>query len=87
MKSEKIIKEKLPHAMPEDLKKAIFSDEKVKELWDKVTPIGKNEFICWVTSAKLSETRERRIKRTCEELLEGKRRTCCWPGCTHRYKK
>jgi hypothetical protein len=29
-------------------------------------------------------TRERRIRRTQEELEEGQRRPCCWPGCKHR---
>jgi hypothetical protein len=29
-------------------------------------------------------TRKRRIRRTEEELEEGLRRPCCWPGCKHR---
>lgn len=55
-------------------------------LWDDLTPLARNEFICWVISAKKEETREHRIKRLCEELLEGKRRPCCWIGCSHRDK-
>jgi hypothetical protein len=50
--------------------------------------MARNEFICWVEDAKLQMTRERRIRRTQEELEEGQRRPCCWPGCsqprTHR---
>ena len=34
--------------------------------------------------AKQKKTRERRIRRTVEELEEGQRRPCCWPGCKHR---
>jgi uncharacterized protein YdeI (YjbR/CyaY-like superfamily) len=76
--------EKLPHTMPKDLEIALNRDKKVFELWQKVTPLGKNEFYCWVTSPKQRATREKRIRRTVEELLEGKRRPCCWPGCPHR---
>jgi hypothetical protein len=76
----------LPHTLPADLRKALATP-KIKELWESLTPLGRNEFICWVTSAKLATTRERRISRTREELLEGKRRPCCWPGCPHRTDK
>jgi uncharacterized protein YdeI (YjbR/CyaY-like superfamily) len=74
------------HKMPADLQKAIISQPKVKALWDDITSLARNEFICWVEDAKKEETRARRIRRTCEELLEGKRRPCCWPGCSHRLK-
>ncbi len=72
--------------MPEDLKKSILSDSKVLKLWEDITPLARNEWICWVQSAVKVETRERRIRRTNEELLEGKRRPCCWAGCIHRKK-
>jgi len=74
----------LPHRIPKDLSQKINSSHNIKKLWDDITPLARNEFICWVTSAKKQETREKRIKRLCEELLEGKRRPCCWPGCSHR---
>jgi uncharacterized protein YdeI (YjbR/CyaY-like superfamily) len=74
----------LPHTLPDDLYRAICADPHVETLWQSITPLAKNEFICWVESAKKPETRVKRIKRTCEELLEGKRRPCCWPGCPHR---
>ena len=74
----------LPHKIPADLKKAVASQPKVAKLWSDITPLAQNEFICWVLDAKKPETRERRVRRTCEELLEGKRRPCCWPGCSHR---
>lgn len=75
------------HTMPNDLRKAIFADEKVSELWEDITPLARNEFICWVENAKAIETRARRVRRTTEELLEGKRRPCCWIGCIHRDDK
>jgi hypothetical protein len=54
------------------------------EAWLDITPLARNEFICWVDDAKQKTTRGRRIRRTKEELEEGMRRPCCWPGCKHR---
>lgn len=81
------ISEGTAHKMPADLKKALLSDKKVLALWEDITPLARNEFICWVENAKQFDTRNRRIKRTTEELLEGKRRPCCWIGCVHRKDK
>lgn len=75
------------HDAPEDLRAAIRADSAVLALWEGLTPLGRNEFICWVESAKRPETRQRRIARTCEELAEGKSRPCCWAGCIHRTDK
>ena len=75
------------HEAGEDLQTAVRSDPEVLALWQSLTPLGRNEFICWVDDAKQPKTRQRRIQRTCEELLEGKRRPCCWPGCIHRTDK
>lgn len=75
------------HKMPADLRKALAADAKVLALWADITPLARNEFICWVETAKQFETRKRRVKRTCEELLEGNRRPCCWIGCIHRTDK
>ena len=75
------------HEAQEDLRKAIVSDLTVFDLWQKLTPLGRNEFICWIDDAKQATTRQRRIQRTGQELLEGKRRPCCWVGCIHRSDK
>lgn len=75
------------HKMPADLKKKLISDKKVLQLWEDITPLARNEFICWVEDAKQEKTRARRVTRTAEELLEGKRRPCCWVGCIHRTDK
>ncbi len=74
------------HKLPNDLKGALSSSNELCNLWKDITPLARNEFICWVENAKLIETRKRRVRRTCEELMEGKRRPCCWAGCTHRKK-
>jgi hypothetical protein len=75
------------HTAGADLESAVRSDPAVLALWQRLTPLGRNEFICWVDDAKQPATRERRIRRTGEELLEGKSRPCCWAGCIHRTDK
>lgn len=72
------------HNMPTDLRKGLMGSKAALAAWDDITPLARNEFICWVISAKKPETRKRRIRRTREELIEGKRRPCCWAGCLHR---
>ncbi|CPS15049.1 Uncharacterized protein conserved in bacteria [Mycobacteroides abscessus subsp. bolletii] len=72
------------HRVPADLRAALIANPTALALWQDITPLGRNEFICWVEDAKQEATRERRIRRTQEELEEGKRRPCCWPGCKHR---
>lgn len=72
------------HDVPSDLKKALTASEKVRALWNGLTPLARNEWICWTTYVKTEETRKEHVKRVCEDLLKGKRRPCCWPGCKHR---
>lgn len=72
------------HKLPADLKKAISSVPKVKELWEDITPLAKNEWVCWVTSGKKLETRGIRIEKALSKLKSGMRRPCCWSGCPHR---
>lgn len=72
------------HELPSDLSVELVSSEAALAAWHDITPLARNEFICWVEDAKQQQTRERRIRRTREELEEGVRRPCCWPGCSHR---
>jgi len=72
------------HRAPTDIRKILASKKEVKAVWEDITPLARNEWVCWVESAKKLETRERRIRIMCENLLAGKRRPCCWVGCTHR---
>jgi uncharacterized protein YdeI (YjbR/CyaY-like superfamily) len=72
------------HELPADLREALIANTTALEAWKDITPLARNEFICWVEDAKRETTRERRIRRTQEELEEGQRRPCCWPGCSHR---
>lgn len=84
MKNSKEIAGGVVHEMPADLRKALVGSKTVKELWNGLTPLARNEWICWVTSVKKDETREEHVRRVCEDLLNGKRRPCCWAGCKHR---
>lgn len=75
------------HEAGADMQAAVRADPAVLALWEALSPLGRNEFICWVDDAKQAKTRQRRIERTREELLEGKKRPCCWAGCIHRTDK
>lgn len=75
------------HDMPADLKKAITSDPKVVSIWESLTPLARNEWICWTVTVKQQKTRNEHVARVKAELLEGKRRPCCWIGCIHRTDK
>ena len=72
------------HKLPADLLKVLIANPTALDAWKDITPLARNEFICWVEDAKQKMTRERRIRRAPEELEEGQRRPCCWPGCRHR---
>ena len=69
---------------PGDLRETLVANDVALEAWKDITPLARNEFICWVEDAKQQKTSESRIRRTKEELEEGMRRPCCWPGCSHR---
>jgi len=75
------------HKVPADLYVALTSDSKALGLWESLTPLARNEWICWVTFVKKDETRKNHIRRTVSELKEGMRRPCCWLGCIHRTDK
>ncbi len=75
------------HPLPADLKKALTADPKALALWEDITPLARNEWICWVVSVKQPEKRQEHIKRVRSELKEGMRRPCCWYGCVHRKDK
>ena len=72
------------HVVPKELRIVLMSNHLVKIKWDDITPLARNEWICWIISAKKQETKDRRMKILCAKLLAGDRRPCCWAGCTHR---
>ncbi len=74
------------HTLPKDMKEALLIDSKLTIVWNSLTPLARNEWICWTTSGKKPETRQHHVVRLLEDLKRGKRRPCCWPGCPHREK-
>jgi len=72
------------HMVPGDLRKALVSAPAALAAWEDITPLARNEWICWTTSVKKPETRKNHVERTVAELIEGMRRPCCWAGCIHR---
>lgn len=75
------------HDLPDDLKKALKADPKALTAWEDLTPLARNEWICWTTIVKKKETRDDHVRRVVEQLKDGDRRPCCWPGCPHRNTK
>ncbi len=75
------------HALPPDLRKALISDAKALTAWEDITPLARNEWICWTIFVKKAETRKEHVERVRKELKEGMRRPCCWLGCFHRTDK
>lgn len=72
------------HMLPADLRKALASDSKILAKWNDLTPLARNEWICWITYVKQTKTRQEHLQRAISDLKAGKRRPCCWPGCPHR---
>lgn len=75
------------HKIPADLQVALVSDGTALERWESLTPLARNEWICWTVTVKQQKTRDNHVKRTVKELTQGKRRPCCWAGCIHRADK
>ncbi|MFZ2151708.1 MAG: YdeI/OmpD-associated family protein [Minisyncoccia bacterium] len=82
--SKKGISHGVVHKVPADIQKLLTSTPKTLTIWEDITPLARNEWICWVESAKQKETRARRMRIMGENLGAGKRRPCCWAGCVHR---
>ena len=85
--SKKAISGGTVHTLPSDVRKALTSDSVARAEWEDLTPLARNEWICWVTFVKKDETRKEHITRLINELKEGMRRPCCWLGCIHRTDK
>ena len=75
------------HTVPVDVQNALISDSKALAAWEDLTPLARNEWICWIIYVKKNATRKEHIHRLVNELKQGKRRPCCWLGCTHRTDK
>lgn len=75
------------HTVPTDMRTALLGNKAAHAVWETLTPLSRNEWICWVISVKKAETRKDHVRRVITELKEGVRRPCCWIGCIHRTDK
>lgn len=75
------------HELSGDLRKALAGNNEALQKWESLTPLARNEWICWTINVKQQKTREEHVKRVVSELKEGMRRPCCWLGCIHRTDK
>ena len=85
--TKKVISSGVVHKIPADLREVLASDPEALAMWESLTPLARNEWICWVLSVKKKETRKEHVERTRTELKERMRRPCCWYGCIHRTDK
>lgn len=83
---ERSISSGVVHEVPPDLARLLRADAVAWSAWEDLTPLARNDWICWVEDAKRQETREKRLARLQSDLAAGKRRPCCWPGCPHRVR-
>lgn len=74
------------HKLPKILSNSIQASDDLAAKWNSFTPLARNEWICWVTSAKKEETKLKRVEVGISKMNNGMRRPCCWSGCPHRIK-
>ncbi len=75
------------HEIPDDMANQIILLPDILKIWEDLSSLARNEWICWVESANKDETRNKRIKWMLTHLRNGKKRPCNWQGCIHRKKK
>ena len=75
------------HELPDDMREALLADAAATKLWEDITPLARNEWICWTIAPKQQHTRDDHVRRVVSELKDGMRRPCCWIGCIHRTDK
>jgi hypothetical protein len=68
--------------VPADLREALAAAPRAQATWDANTPNARQNWILWLSSGKLEETRLIRIKKACSMLGAGKKRVCCFGGLT-----
>jgi len=57
--------------VPADLRRALISDPAALAKWEDITPLARNEWICWVISVKKPETRRQHIEGSARNLKKG----------------
>jgi hypothetical protein len=76
--SLKPTKEWVEPEVPEDLKKALASSAKARDLWEDITPLARWDWVRWVRAVKTPETRQKHLEVMLDKLNKGMRRPCCF---------
>jgi hypothetical protein len=66
--------------IPMDLRQALAAAPLARASWTNITPMARQNWILWISSARQPETRRSRIGKACDMLASGKRRVCCFGG-------
>jgi hypothetical protein len=65
--------------VPADLAAALAgAPQKIREMWDDITPMARWEWVRWVNATANSATRDRRVEVSISKMSSGKRRPCCF---------
>lgn len=65
--------------VPADLARALAgAPERIREIWDDITPMARWEWVRWVNATANPATRERRVELSLSKMGSGKRRPCCF---------
>lgn len=85
--SVKITKTTAYHNVPKTVLSVLKKDTELSALWNNFTDIQRNEWCCYTTTGIKPETQEKHVKRMVNDIKDGKKTPCCWPGCLHRRSK
>jgi len=64
--------------IPTDFQEALAATPEAREVWNNTTTIARVDWIHWITSAKQTKTRAKRIGDACDMLASGKKKVCCF---------
>lgn len=65
--------------VPDDFSQALAAAEPVvQELWTRITPMARWEWVRWINETRNLETRQRRVEVSISKMQSGKRRPCCF---------
>jgi Bacteriocin-protection, YdeI or OmpD-Associated/Domain of unknown function (DUF1905) len=65
--------------VPPDLAAALAAaPQKIRAIWDDITPMARWEWVRWVNATANTSTRQRRVEVSISKMNNGKRRPCCF---------
>lgn len=64
--------------IPSDFASALNDATDIHDLWEKITPMARWEWVRWINETRIAETRKRRIDVSLSKMRSGKRRPCCF---------